>query len=234
MDKMKIILVYLRNLMRAEVRLNKGNCTPVSFNGASTCGDFNCRLMTGEIMLTTFLADLVKRAAEDKELMRIVCDRFKRVSSLYIYDKESGWNHRYLTIYNENKQVSYKSLSQANKESINEFLALQRESFEKQKATFFYHETEGTDRYRILLSDTELVELSTSIYCAERTECLSGEPSRIGITRFLAHCFGISFPKNYDTLVAQLKERNSATLFLDILRKSLIGYLRKISRKIIP
>lgn len=231
MDKMNIILVYLRNLMRAEVIIHKENHHPVSFNGARTPGDFNSRLMIGETISITALADLMKRSKEDKELMSIVREKFKRVSSLYIYNHTDGWSHRYLVICQDNSRISYKSLRKEYRDYIDNYLAIQRDSFEKQQDVFFKQEPEGADLYRLSLSDTELVELAISVFSSERSECLSGKPSRIGIARFLAQCFGISFPPNYDTLVAQIHERNSPTLFLDYLRKSLIGYLRQKGKK---
>lgn len=231
MDTTNTILVYLRNLVRADVLIHKDHDHPVSFNGARTLGDFNSRLMIGEMMMTTFLADLIRRSKEEKELMFIVRDRLNRLSSLYLYKEREGWSHRHLIISRDKSPISYKSLPKEHREYIDNYLSIQRDSFEKQQSLFFKHESEGKDLYRICLSGTELVELALSIFSSKRFECLSGTPSRIGIVRFLAHCFGISFPPNYDTIVAQLHERNSCTLFLDFLRKSLIGYLREKKKK---
>lgn len=98
MEVLNLVLVYLQNLMHADVTIHKEETDQVWFNEARSISDFNSHLMIGEIMCTSFLADWVERAGKDPVLMKVIMERFNQFNQLYRYDDNFGWTHRYLTI----------------------------------------------------------------------------------------------------------------------------------------
>ena len=97
MEVLNLVLVYLQNLMHADVTIHKEETDQVWFNEARSISDFNSHLMIGEIMCTSFLADWVERAGKDPVLMKVIMERFNQFNQLYRYDDNFGWTHRYLT-----------------------------------------------------------------------------------------------------------------------------------------
>ena len=94
MEVLNLVLVYLQNLMHADVTIHKEETDQVWFNEARSISDFNSHLMIGEIMCTSFLADWVERAGKDPVLMKVIMERFNQFNQLYRYDDNFGWTHR--------------------------------------------------------------------------------------------------------------------------------------------
>lgn len=74
MEVLNLVLVYLQNLMHADVTIHKEETDQVWFNEARSISDFNSHLMIGEIMCTSFLADWVERAGKDPVLMKVIME----------------------------------------------------------------------------------------------------------------------------------------------------------------
>lgn len=225
MKNLDYLAAYLHNLTCAEAEIVPGAPYPVRFNGASTPGVFQSRLQEGEIMSVPYLLSYMERSHKSQAVQRVCRHHFGNIHALYGCGSDKRPTHRYLTIVREGRRVAYSSLTHAEQHYLDDYLALQHDSFARQRSLFFDEGKEVADSYRIRLSDTELTELAGALYACDCIECLSGTPSRIGLTRFLAHSFHIAFPSNYATICKQLTQRNSATLFLDHLRKHFLMLL---------
>ena len=68
MECLDVVMLYLRDLMCADVIIYQDRSERVEFNGARSLGDFNSRLMTGEIMCTSLLAEWMVLVREDTVL----------------------------------------------------------------------------------------------------------------------------------------------------------------------
>ena len=218
---------YLYNLVCAEAELVPDAPVPVRFNGADTPGRFQCNLVSGELASVSQLLLFSKRSRRDAQAMQVARMYFRNVDSFYQVDGKHGVMHKLLVIKRDNRLVSYGSLSKKEREFLDTYLSMQFDSLCRQRDWFFYGGDKKTDDYRIPLSATELIEMAMGLYAGCKVECLGGTSSRIGFVRFLAHCFQVPFPANYETLCKQLAQRNSPALFFDRIRKSLIAFLRK-------
>ena len=227
MEVLNLVLVYLQNLMHADVTIHKEETDQVWFNEARSISDFNSHLMIGEIMCTSFLADWVERAGKDPVLMKVIMERFNQFNQLYRYDDNFGWTHRYLTIREQGALLALNDLPAVTRETIARYLILQHTSLERQQKLFYCRESFLKQEYKLRLTPTELLELSLSLLASGKMEGDSKSVTQIGTVRFLADCLGLDFPANYDSLMYQLKEREQLTKFMDELRQSLIAYLRK-------
>lgn len=227
MEVLNLVLVYLQNLMHADVTIHKEETDQVWFNEARSISDFNSHLMIGEIMCTSFLADWVERAGKDPVLMKVIMERFNQFNQLYRYDDNFGWTHRYLTIREQGALLALNDLPAVTRETIARYLILQHTSLERQQKLFYCRESFLKQEYKLRLTPTELLELSLSLLASGKLEGDSKSVTQIGTVRFLADCLGLDFPANYDSLMYQLKEREQLTKFMDELRQSLIAYLRK-------
>ena len=227
MEVLNLVLVYLQNLMHADVTIHKEETDQVWFNEARSISDFNSHLMIGEIMCTSFLADWVERAGKDPVLMKVIMERFNQFNQLYRYDDNFGWTHRYLKIREQGALLALNDLPAVTRETIARYLILQHTSLERQQKLFYCRESFLKQEYKLRLTPTELLELSLSLLASGKLEGDSKSVTQIGTVRFLADCLGLDFPANYDSLMYQLKEREQLTKFMDELRQSLIAYLRK-------
>lgn len=219
MKNLDYLAAYLHNLTCAEAEIVPGAPYPVRFNGAPTHGAFRSRLQEGEILSAPCILSYMKRSRTDRTVEHVCRHHFGNLHALYGQGSDKRPTHRYLTIVREGERVAYSSLTRAEQHYLDDYLAMQYESFVRQRTLFFDGGGEAEDSYRIRLSDTELTELAGALYACDCIESLNGPPSRIGLTRFLAHSFHIAFPANYATICKQLAQRNHATLFLDHLRK---------------
>ena len=118
MEVLNLVLVYLQNLMHADVTIHKEETDQVWFNEARSISDFNSHLMIGEIMCTSFLADWVERAGKDPVLMKVIMERFNQFNQLYRYDDNFGWTHRYLTIREQGALLALNDLPAVTRETI--------------------------------------------------------------------------------------------------------------------
>lgn len=124
MEVLNLVLVYLQNLMHADVTIHKEETDQVWFNEARSISDFNSHLMIGEIMCTSFLADWVERAGKDPVLMKVIMERFNQFNQLYRYDDNFGWTHRYLTIREQGALLALNDLPAVTRETIARYLIL--------------------------------------------------------------------------------------------------------------
>lgn len=227
MECLDVVMLYLRDLMCADVIIYQDRSERVEFNGARSLGDFNSRLMTGEIMCTSLLAEWMVQVREDTVLKQVVTDRFYQLSRLFAYDEQQGWTHTFLRIEKEGKSCKKERLPAEVKFQIDRYLSLQHASFERQEKLFTSGQMTLNPDYCLKLGPTELIELSLALLTSQRLQCRNGNVSQIGAVRFMAQLFGMEFPVNYDSLLFQLRGREHATKFIDELRRNLIACIRK-------
>lgn len=227
MEELNPLQTYLYNLGCAKAEIVPDAPIPVRFNGADSPGSFFCNLVAGELASVCQLLLFSKRSRRDSQLMQAARDQFSRFNRIYQQDEQLRVKHCHLMIVQDNRLVTYQSLSKKEQQYIDIYLAMQFESFCRQRDLFFHESKEVADLYQVHLSDTELIEMAMGLYAGCRVECLNGTASRIGFTRYLASRLALAFPANYAKLCKQLRERNSPTLFLDRIRKSFIAFLRK-------
>lgn len=194
MEVLNLVLVYLQNLMHADVTIHKEETDQVWFNEARSISDFNSHLMIGEIMCTSFLADWVERAGKDPVLMKVIMERFNQFNQLYRYDDNFGWTHRYLTIREQGALLALNDLPAVTRETIARYLILQHTSLERQQKLFYCRESFLKQEYKLRLTPTELLELSLSLLASGKLEGDSKSVTQIGTVRFLADCLGLDFP----------------------------------------
>lgn len=218
---------YFRCLFRADLQLNtdaRGRCM---FNGFSTPGDFNSQLRTCEVMMTHMIAEWRTEMQKNSEFMLVLKGYVRRIEEMFVSEPKVGYVHGYLSVFDHNHMIPFEHVTMKMKKEAAFYTAYQYESFKRVKSMLFPFSGSPEDDYAMQLAPTELVELAMFCYASGRMMVSGGQATQIGVTRFLSRVLGVSFPDNYDSLKAQITNREQSTKFIDFVRKLLINYILK-------
>ena len=164
MEELNPLQTYLYNLGCAKAEIVPDAPIPVRFNGADSPGSFFCNLVAGELASVCQLLLFSKRSRRDSQLMQAARDQFSRFNRIYQQDEQLRVKHCHLMIVQDNRLVTYQSLSKKEQQYIDTYLAMQFESFCRQRDLFFHESKEVADLYQVHLSDTELIEMAMGLY----------------------------------------------------------------------
>ncbi len=205
----------------ANVVIDESAPCPFSFNGFHAPGDFNAHLLAGELAIVPLMAEHLRLCRESEETGRLFRAQLERVHAIFIPRADGEWSHCNLSIRLNGVPSDYDSLREDYRRQIDCCLELQWSSFHFQERAFFQDREPVAKSYSLRLRATELIEMSKALYADNRVECLNGNASCIGWTHYLAERLGVEFPANYKSLSQQFNERESASIFLDSLSRTL-------------
>lgn len=226
METMVLMRTYLRNLIRADASIHTGITNRVFFNDCPSPGNFNSCLFSEEIMIVKKLCEIGELAQSNPYICRLLTKYLNHLSRLFLQEPQGEWTHLYLYVIRDDKQIATGPLCKTIRKQIGEYVKCQYEAFQRVCDILLPFLPGKTDDYKMNLDPTEFIELSLIFQASGRMECIDKQFSQIGMARYLAKVLGVVFPNNYNSLKAQLLERNRSTVFWDFLHSSFITYLR--------
>lgn len=219
----KIIKRYVTELSKARVKLSDDPLHPVTFNRADSFPDYQLYLLGLEIELLPLAVEIVLNRKHTVHWRKLVYNYSLLLENLF-RGKGACGIHRHLSITKGNEAVSLQDLSNDHREHINRFLTLQRESFERTKASLLGTTSFCPSDFTLEGTEIDLNELINFLWHSGAVKGIAPGVTKKAFAVYFSAMMNRRCATNFEDRIHQSLGRYNPLKYVDKLREQYLDY----------
>lgn len=219
----KTIKKYITELSKARVEITDDPYHPVTFNRADNFADYQLYLLGLEIELLPLAVKIVLNRTHTNHWRKLAYNYCLHVESLFTGKNINGI-HRHLLITKRNELVSLQDLSNDHRKYLDRFLTLQRESFERTKASLLVTTSFRPSDFMLEGTEIDLNELINFLWHSGAVKGITPGVTKKAFAGYFSAMMNRKCANNFEDRIHQSLGRYNPLKYVDKLREQYLDY----------